>query len=246
MVKDNYLINEAAKEVHVESHVLRYWEEELNLPIRRNTQGHRVYTREDIERLIHIKELKDQGLQLKAVKHVLNQVQNQKEGHDEMKTDNPFAQKQLTKISRAGDMKVIQLKPLDEDKWKGRQMIEVREKKVNPEERQEIAIKMKDEMENQCVQDEKVTRMQYLLQKMIKTAIESNNNVLAAQISENIKGDICKELDYQFRLVQEQEEEYMKKQEAHYKKIDELLREKTAKPPKDNSKIFHFMARAKS
>lgn len=249
MVKDNYLINEAAKEVHVESHVLRYWEEELNLPIRRNTQGHRVYTREDIERLIHIKELKDQGLQLKAVKNVLNQVQNQKEGHDEMKTDNPFAQKQLTKISRTGDMKVIQLKPLEEDKWKGRQMIEVREKKVTPDERQEIAIKMKDEMENQCVQDEKVARMQYLLQKMIKTAIESNNNVLATKISENIKSDICKELDYQFRLVQEQEEEYMKKQEAHYKRIDELLREKTEKAAshqKDNSRIFHFMAKAKS
>ena len=58
MVKENYLINEAAKEVHVESHVLRYWEEELNLPIKRNPQGHRVYTREDIDRLIHIKKLK--------------------------------------------------------------------------------------------------------------------------------------------------------------------------------------------
>ena len=40
MVKEkNYLINEAAKEVHVESHVLRYWEEELRLPIKRNEQG---------------------------------------------------------------------------------------------------------------------------------------------------------------------------------------------------------------
>ena len=29
------LISDAAKEVQVESHVLRYWEEELHLPIRR-------------------------------------------------------------------------------------------------------------------------------------------------------------------------------------------------------------------
>lgn len=50
MVKETYLINEAAKEVHVEAHVLRYWEEELELPIKRNPQGHRVYTQEDIER----------------------------------------------------------------------------------------------------------------------------------------------------------------------------------------------------
>ena len=50
VVKEKYLINEAAKEVHVESHVLRYWEEELELPIKRNEQGHRIYTQEDIDR----------------------------------------------------------------------------------------------------------------------------------------------------------------------------------------------------
>ena len=37
------LISDAAKAVQVESHVLRYWEEELALPIRRNEQGHRYY-----------------------------------------------------------------------------------------------------------------------------------------------------------------------------------------------------------
>ena len=87
MAKETYLINEAAKEVHVESHVLRYWEEELELPIKRNPQGHRIYTREDIDKFIKIKSLKDKGLQLKAVKTFLS--------------DNPFAQKQLTKISKA-------------------------------------------------------------------------------------------------------------------------------------------------
>ena len=28
-----FMISEAAKQVHVESHVLRYWEEELNLKL---------------------------------------------------------------------------------------------------------------------------------------------------------------------------------------------------------------------
>ena len=40
------LISDAAKEVRVESHVLRYWEEELRLPIKRNELGHRYYTQE--------------------------------------------------------------------------------------------------------------------------------------------------------------------------------------------------------
>ena len=88
MVKEkNYLINEAAKEVHVESHVLRYWEEELRLPIKRNEQGHRIYTQEDINTFITVKKLKDQGLQLKAVKMILD---SDKEEQEDMKGRKSF------------------------------------------------------------------------------------------------------------------------------------------------------------
>ena len=31
-----FMISEAAKQVHVESHVLRYWEEELHVPVGRS------------------------------------------------------------------------------------------------------------------------------------------------------------------------------------------------------------------
>lgn len=68
----NYLlISDAAKEVKVESHVLRYWEEELHLPIKRNELGHRYYTDEDVERFKQIKSMKERGLQLKAIKMIL-------------------------------------------------------------------------------------------------------------------------------------------------------------------------------
>ena len=69
--KDMFLISETAKLVGVESHVLRYWEEELKLPIRRNDLGHRYYTKEDVEQFKEIKKLKEQGLQLKAIRTVL-------------------------------------------------------------------------------------------------------------------------------------------------------------------------------
>lgn len=120
MVKEKYLINEAAKEVHVESHVLRYWEEELELPIKRNEQGHRIYTQEDIDRFIDIKNLKDQGLQLKAVKTLLDRVQSDDGGGEDMRADNPFAQKQLTKISKMGESKMTALKCADDAKWNER------------------------------------------------------------------------------------------------------------------------------
>ncbi len=68
----NYLfISDAAKEVKVESHVLRYWEEELHLPIKRNELGHRYYTEEDVKRFKTIKDMKERGLQLKAIKMIL-------------------------------------------------------------------------------------------------------------------------------------------------------------------------------
>lgn len=66
-----YLISDAAKRIQVESHVLRYWEEELKLPIKRNEMGHRYYTEDDIRRFQEVRDLKEQGLQLKAIRNVL-------------------------------------------------------------------------------------------------------------------------------------------------------------------------------
>ena len=68
---EQLFISDAAKRVQVESHVLRYWEEELKLPIKRNEVGHRYYTDADIERFIQIKNMKERGLQLKAIKMIL-------------------------------------------------------------------------------------------------------------------------------------------------------------------------------
>ena len=72
MEKVRYMISDAADMVHVETHVLRYWEEELELSIPRNEMGHRYYTRENIKEFQKIKELKDQGYQLKAIRMILH------------------------------------------------------------------------------------------------------------------------------------------------------------------------------
>jgi len=70
--KVRYMISDAADMVHVESHVLRYWEEELELAIPRNEMGHRYYTRENIKEFQKIKDLKEQGYQLKAIRMILH------------------------------------------------------------------------------------------------------------------------------------------------------------------------------
>lgn len=70
----HYMISEAAKRVNVETHVLRYWEEELNLPIGRTEMGHRYYTEENIRLFRCIKELKEQGLLLKDLKDLVPEM----------------------------------------------------------------------------------------------------------------------------------------------------------------------------
>ena len=76
MSETRYMISDASRLVDVEAHVLRYWEEELELPIGRNEMGHRYYTEEDIRLFRHIKGLKDGGVQLKAIKPLLPELEN--------------------------------------------------------------------------------------------------------------------------------------------------------------------------
>lgn len=177
-----FMISDAAKEVKVETHVLRYWEEELSLPIKRNDLGHRYYTEEDVECFRQIKSMKERGLQLKAIKVIL------KDGT-------------LTMLD---------------------------------EERQELDVVSEEKHNYELVKEsneEKTRRMQYLLQEMIKDAVRLNNEALV----QDIKEAVIKELDYQFRVREEREEELEKKweqrNEDYYKRIDELLRKKSKRKP---------------
>lgn len=67
-MNNRYTITEAANMLRVHAHTLRYWEEELDLTIPRNELGHRVYYDEQIEMFRSIKELKEEGYQLQAIR----------------------------------------------------------------------------------------------------------------------------------------------------------------------------------
>ena len=71
MKEVRYMISDAAKKINVEPHVLRYWEEELEVGIPRNEMGHRYYREEDIQMMQGVKYLKERGFQLKSIKILL-------------------------------------------------------------------------------------------------------------------------------------------------------------------------------
>lgn len=207
---DYLLISDAAKEVRVESHVLRYWEEELHLPIKRNELGHRYYTEEDVERFKQIKGMKERGLQLKAIKMIL------KDGKlDVLPPDAPgeggIEERMIDGADQRGEMA---------ERTGGLAIDIVPNRGREPEAVQES-------------REDKSRRLQWLLQQLIRQTLQENNQTLTREIRESV----VKELDYQFRMQEEREEArdrmLAERDEEHYKRMDELLRKKSRRLKKE-------------
>lgn len=73
MEEKMYSVSEAVRLIGVESHVLRYWEEELGISIQRTKLGHRAYSEQDIATFCRVREWKQKGLQLKAIRLLLEE-----------------------------------------------------------------------------------------------------------------------------------------------------------------------------
>lgn len=196
-----YKISEMAKFVNVEAHVLRYWEEELQLPIRRNELGHRYYTQEDKEIFLKVKHLKEKGIQLKGIRSMLDMVaeedslNHEKENNSSVKTN------------------VSEVMPLQSGVPK-------------------VTLNYNADKE------EKSLRLQMLLKGLIQEAVEESNSKLA----EDIKECLVKEMDYQFRVASEEQEQhrqtYMKQQEEYFQRMDEMIQSSRHTRKKKNSKWF--------
>lgn len=239
--KTIYYISEAAKKVQVENHVLRYWEEELELPIKRNEMGHRYYTEEDVKQLQEIKLLKEQGLQLKAIRTVLFKMPDVSDsGTKEQPTarlmDGTRKSKEGTE-SVQGCAKECAAQPGKSEMRRDKLMDMVKERVeekteelgINKAHRYVVALSGNTDTAMEQKQDEadaeknqKAARLQYLLQHMITEAVRSANRELCTEVKESI----LKELDYQFRMQEERDDERWKMEEEHYRKIDEMIRER--------------------
>lgn len=62
MSEIRYMISDAARQVGVEAHVLRSWEEELDIKVGRTELGHRYYTDKTIYIMKKVKELQGQRI----------------------------------------------------------------------------------------------------------------------------------------------------------------------------------------
>lgn len=197
----NYmLISDAAKEVKVESHVLRYWEEELHLPIRRNELGHRYYTEEDVERFKQIKGMKERGLQLKAIKMIL----------------------------KDGKLDVIPpVPPLEDEEAQNGAHMENGVEEQTGELAIDIVPNRTKETKALESKEDKSRRLQWLLQQLIRQTLQENNVNLCREIRESVVKELDYQFRMQEEREEARDRMLAERDEEHYKKMDELLRKKS-------------------
>ena len=174
----HYLISDASKKVDVEAHVLRYWEEELELDIPRNEMGHRYYTDLHIRLFKQVKNLKQKGFQLKAIKHALNQV---------LKKDGK-AQTELSDEILERDMNAALNEFKEED---GNTSLST----------------MKSDGVSVVAMEEKMEQFQQIMNLIIGRALEVNNEKLSQDISCLVNEKMGKELEFLLQASDEKEEE---------------------------------------
>lgn len=211
-MEQTLFISDAAKKVHVEAHVLRYWEEELELPIKRNELGHRYYTEEDVKRFQEIRELKERGLQLKAIRLILKNGKLDRLADGE----NTQAEKAVSAAKTAEKM--------PDDAQHGQKTVEVLKaaEKVTGEVEPIKTTSVVGEESG----EEKAARLQWLLKQLFREVLQENNEAMCREVRESI----LKEMDYQFRMQEEREDEreaaQIKRDEEHFRRVDELLRKR--------------------
>lgn len=190
-----YIISEASKRVGVESHTLRYWEDELDLPIDRNEMGHRYYRDSEIELLRMIKQLKEQGFQLKAIKMILPN---------------------LSQLESLDSQTMVKLK--DELNGKVNEMWEDENNTMQEHEDGTSLITGEDKEEIETDTHDKMSQFKALMNQIIRSALKDNNSELSEEISSNVTGSVVKEMNFLMRLQEEKEEE-------RYRKFDATLRD---------------------
>ncbi|MBQ9609480.1 MAG: MerR family transcriptional regulator [Lachnospiraceae bacterium] len=201
---ETYMIKDAAKELNVEAHVLRYWEEELGLAIKRNSMGHRYYDEKDIKIFKNVQELKKRGLSLKDIRDGIEKAK--KEQNLSGEADNSSKVVLIHKDNN----------DTDQNEKNNKSEAEILEfNKVSKDEKENITHDKGTEVK---IVDFKMAQFQNIMNKVIANALRENKDIITDSIKSEITVDVMKQFD---AVMREKDE----KEERRYKKLDECLRE---------------------
>lgn len=229
-----FMISEAAKQVHVEAHVLRYWEEELGLKIGRTEMGHRYYTEDDIQLFCCIKKLKNEGMLLRDLKPLIPALTEARQRADAKKTvfaDNakPDAESDA-KSAKKTDVAASDAKPgtkeSDAKSAESKDSSTEPAAKITTDAKSDVKPAAKAAASDQVpavasAEVLPVTQLEQvrgLIGDVLTEVVTTNNQTLEKNISKKVTNDVLREMDYLFQANERREEE-------HYRKLDMLIRQ---------------------
>lgn len=203
----HYLISEASRLVDEESHVLRYWEEELALKIPRNDLGHRYYTEVQLDIFRTIKKLKQQGYQLKEIRQCLEEMEEKKreEIPDEFK-ENELEPEDETGKPDLGDIIFPDGLPLPV-------ITPTEDMRVS----QSPALMTGEKRTVSTPDSPKLQEFRQLMAEIFAEVMNTGYTKMTDEITEQVSRRVIKEINYLDREREEWEEE-------QFRQLDETIR----------------------
>jgi len=214
------MISDAANMMQVESHVLRYWEEELDLEVPRNEMGHRYYTEENIHQFQQIKKWKEEGYQLKAIKMMLH---NENPDCEELLHENIPGNHngQVSTMQNTKNIAMSASGQLPQVATGGQALQEETAKDMS-----------------------RLEQFQIMMSDIVRNAIAENNQALGLAVGEQVGEKVIKEMNYLMREQEDAEEERFRKLDEAIRSRQmqkrRLRREKKQKAPKEKKSRGRF------
>ena len=192
MEERRYQVQEAVRLIGVESHVLRYWEEELGITVGRTKQGYRLYSEENIRLFRQVKELKEQGIGLKAIRLLLGGTA------DGGRTGRDRLMESLTQTGAAehGERGENQQEAGGMEKdWK--RVEKKTDRYDRAEDGQAVREENEDHLEYEVITNESETMAEFerILKRIIREAVADQNEKLELAVTELIQEELEVQLD---------------------------------------------------
>ena len=205
MGEGRYVISQVVEKTGIKSHTIRYWEDELQLTIDRNNMGHRCYSDENIKLFFKVKQLKDLGYQLKAIKMLL----------DEIGTVDELDSESMLELKDEMNMRAMQ--QLEKSEITTYQVTNGGNTVTSLDSTPTSGKKNGSELIPGQATLEKINKFQDIMKRIILDAVRENNAEVTNTITESVTDNVIKEMDYLFRVKEDREEE-------RFKKLDETIR----------------------
>jgi DNA-binding transcriptional MerR regulator len=238
-VAATYTIREAAQMVGVETHVLRYWEDELEVDIKRNEMGHRIYSDIDIKIMRRVKTLKDKGILLKAIKKLVHEmyIKLETETKEDINTINRNKKEQSDKEQNGSEQISIEQNSREQANKEQANRVQTDKEQVSREqvdkeqasveqakveqakvEQAKVEQANKEQQEELVIMDFKMAQFQCIMDKVVSNSIKENLRLISQTVSGDVSENVIKQMDM---LLDERETA----EEERYRKLDAAIRQ---------------------